>query len=346
MDRRIIINITTALLISISVIAIISSFMGEEVSVNEILDREVIWLILLCLAISIGSILLDGLRICIVVSALREKIRYIDAVESCLMYSFFSAITPSSMGGQPFQIYFLTKKGIKSEAAANITLFRTFEYLLVVLGIDIYSVIFIIPKLSNWSVGKTMIILGFASSVFSTGLTWITMKKPEIYKYLIAKLKRIKKLTNFIERWEDKTYTWIDSLKLSVDSLLKNKKAVALDLFLMLISVLLYSYILFLPVIRLTGIKINFLTFFSVQTLLSSLATYIPTPGASGGLEVILYSSFKSFVVSPRSLLLGITIYRIATYYIIILGGIPLILKNQKLLWREKGSAGDTDTSA
>lgn len=341
MNRKIIANISIALLASISVIIILGSFTKEKVSLEEILRKEVLELILVGLAINIVCFLIDGFKLYMIVSVLKEKIRYLEAIESCLLYSFFSAITPSSMGGQPFQMYFLTKKGVRSEAAANIILFRTFEYLLILLGIDIYAIMFIIPKLPYWSIGKAMIILGFASSIFSTSLTWITMTKPEIYKHLIVRLKRIKRLTRFIEKWEDKTYTWIDNLKLSANSLLENKRAVALDFLLMLILILLYSYLLFLPIVGLTGIKINFFTFFSIQMLLSSLATYIPTPGASGGLEVIFYSSLKSFTFSPRLLLLGITIYRITTYYSVILGGIPIILKNQKLIWGEKGSANN-----
>lgn len=339
MGRKIIANIFIALLASISVIVILGSFMKDKIFIKDILSKEVIELTLICLAIYIGSVLIDGFKLHLILSALREKIKYGEAIESCLIYSFFSAITPSSMGGQPFQMYFMIKKGIKSESAANIVLLRTFEYLLIVLSIDVYAILFVIPGLYQWSVGKTMIIMGFAGSIFSTSLTWITMTRPDIYKHIIVRLKRIKKITSFIEKWEERTYTWLDNLKLSTNILLENKKAIILDFLLMLVLILLYSYLLFLPVAGLTGIKINFITFFSIQMLLSSLAAYIPTPGGSGGLEAILYSSFKSFIDSPRLLLLGITIYRITTFYSVILGGIPIIFKNQKLLLGEKGSA-------
>lgn len=342
MNRRIIINISIALLVSLSVIIVLGSFMKEKISINEILSNEVLELILIGLVINTGCILIDGFKLHMIVSAFKEKIRYKEAIESCLIYSFFSAITPSSTGGQPFQMYFLIKKGVRSEVAADVILFRTFEYMLILLGIDLYGITFIIPKLSHWPIGKTMTILGFISSIFSVSVMWITMTRPEIYKHIISRIKKIKRLAKYIEKWEDKTYNWLDNLKLSTNSLLENKKIIVLDFILMLVLVLLYSYQLFLPLTRLTGIGINFFTFFGIQTLLSSLAAYVPTPGASGSLEVILYSSLKDLTFSPKLLLVGITIYRITTYYSIILGGIPIILKNQGLIYRGKrGSANN-----
>ena len=339
MNRRIITNILVALIIGISVLVIISSVSKEKVPWDEILSREVIRLLIVGIFINIIYFIIDGFRVYKMASALEGKIRFIDAVESCLMYSFFSAITPSSIGGQPFQIYFLAKKGIKSETATNITLFRAFEYLLMVFGVDIYALIFILPHLPQWTVGKTIIGLGFAGNLLSVILIGVIMMRPDIFKFIMAELKKIKRLTSFIERWEKQCYAWIDSLKLSINSLWRDKKTVIFDFFLLLILILLHSYLFFLPVRELTGAKISFITFFGIQMLLSSLGSYIPTPGASGGIEAIFYSSFKDIISSPQYLLLGITIYRIVTYYLIILVGIPVIIKNQKLLvWGEGGN--------
>ncbi len=337
MNRKIIINVLLALLASISVILVINSAFREKVLISDLISKEVLELIFIGLIINLVCIFIDGFKLHMVISILKEKISYIDALEACILYSFFSAVTPSSMGGQPFQIYFLTRKGIRSETATNVIIFRTFEYLLIVLGIDIYALLFIIPKLPQWSIGKTIIVLGFGSSLLSTGLTWLAMMRPDLFKLIIISLKRINRLKNFIERWEKKVYRWIDNLKLSANELWKNKKIILIDFSLMLVLILLYSYLLFLPIVSLTRLKINFFTFFSVQTLLSSLASYIPTPGASGGTEAILYTAFKELSFFPRLLLLGITIFRITTYYSIILIGLLVVFKNRNLLSREKG---------
>lgn len=337
MNRKIVINIAVALLASISVILVINSLFREKASLSDLLERDTLELIIVGLIVNAVCIFIDGFKLRLLLTSLKEGIRYIDALESCLLYSFFSAITPSSMGGQPFQVYFLVKKGVRSETATNIIIFRTFEYLIIVLGIDIYALIFVLPHLPQWTIGKTMLILGFASSLLSTIFTWLAMAKPDLFKYIIARLRRIGKLGRFIEKWEEKAYIWIDNLKLSFYELWKNKRIILIDFSLMLVLILMYSYLLFLPIVGLTGLKINFLKFFSIQILLSSLASYIPTPGASGGIEAIFYTFFKASAFSPKSLLLGITIYRIATYYSIIILGIPLVLKNRNLLIRGKG---------
>ncbi|MCX7796306.1 MAG: flippase-like domain-containing protein [bacterium] len=337
MNRKVIVNIIVALLASISVILAINSAFKEKVSLLDLLRRDALELIAIGLIVNAVCIFIDGFKLRLLLTSLREDVRYLDALESCFLYSFFSAITPSSMGGQPFQVYFLTKKGVRSETATNIIIFRTFEYLMIVLGIDIYAIIFVLPYLPQWNIGKTMLILGFASSLLSTILTWLAMAKPDMFKYIIVRLKKIKKLENFIGKWEEKAYIWIDNLKLSFYELRKNKRIILIDFSLMVVLILMYSYLLFLPIVGLTGLKINFLKFFSIQILLSSLASYIPTPGASGGIEAIFYTFFKAAAFSPKSLLLGITIYRIATHYSIILIGIPLVFKNKGLIIGGKG---------
>jgi len=327
MNRRLILNIIIALIAGVSVVVIINSAFKEKIFLKDLLSRSSLEILVIGFIVNVILFLIDGFKLNIILKSLNQDISYLSSLESCIIYSFFSAITPSGMGGQPFQLYFLTKKGVKSEVVTNIILFRTFEYLSIILGIDIYSIIFILPKLPQEAIGKTLIIAGFITSIISTFFTWFAMSKPEIFKLLIVNLKKISILKNFIEKWETKAYQWIDELKLSFDELWGNHKLVLLfDFFLMFVLIILSSYLLFLPIVSLTEMHLSFLKFFSIHILLTTLTTYVPTPGASGGTEAILYASFKNFIGSPQNLLLAITLFRLITYYsVIIIGGIVVL---------------------
>jgi len=327
MNRRLILNIIIALIAGVSVVVIINSAFKEKIFLKDLLSRSSLEILVIGFIINVILFLIDGFKLNIILKSLNQDISYLSSLESCIIYSFFSAITPSGMGGQPFQLYFLTKKGVKSEVVTNIILFRTFEYLSIILGIDIYSIIFILPKLPQEAIGKTLIIAGFITSIISTFFTWFAMSKPEIFKLLIVNLKKISILKNSIEKWETKAYQWIDELKLSFDELWGNHKLVLLfDFFLMFVLIILSSYLLFLPIVSLTEMHLSFLKFFSIHILLTTLTAYVPTPGASGGTEAILYASFKNFIGSPQNLLLAITLFRLITYYsVIIIGGIVVL---------------------
>lgn len=329
MNRRLLLNVLISLIAGISVILLINSAFKERIFLRDLLSPVSLEVLGVGLIINIISFLIDGFKLKIVLKALNQDISYLDSVEASIIYSFFSAITPSGMGGQPFQLYFLTKRGVKSEVATNIILLRTFEYLFLILLIDIYSVIFILPRLPQEAIGKTLIIAGFAISSISTFFTWFAMSKPEIFKLFIVYFKKISILKNLIERWETRAYQWIDNLKLSVNELWGHHKRLLLfDFSLMFVIIVLYSYLFFLPIVSLTEIHMRFFRFFGIHTLLSTLSTYVPTPGASGGVEAILFASFKNFVGSSQNLLVAITLFRIITYYTVILVGIFVVLKN------------------
>jgi hypothetical protein len=329
MNRKLILNTIIALIAGLSVVALINSAFKEKIFLKDLLSKVSLEILVIGFIINIVLFLIDGFKLNIILKSLKQDINYLTSLESCIIYSFFSAITPSGMGGQPFQLYFLTKKGAKSEIVTNIILLRTFEYLSIILGIDIYSVIFILPRLPQEAIGKTLIIAGFATSSISTFFIWFAMSNPEIFKLFIVYLKKISILKNFIEKWEIKAYQWIDDLKLSVDELWSNHKLVLLfDFLLMFVIIVLSSYLLFLPIVSLTEMHLSFLRFFSIQILLTTLTTYVPTPGASGGTEAIFYASFKNFINSPQNLLLAITLFRIITYYSVIVVGILVVLKS------------------
>ncbi|MGB9682525.1 MAG: lysylphosphatidylglycerol synthase transmembrane domain-containing protein [bacterium] len=329
MNRRLILNVLIALIAGISVILLINSAFKEKIFLKDLLSNISLEILFVGFILNAISFLLDGFKLTIVLRALNQDISYWDSIEACIIYSFFSAITPSAMGGQPLQIYFLTKKGVKSEVATNIILLRTFEYLLLILIIDLYSVVFVLPRLPQEVIGKTLIIGGFVTSSISTFFTWFAMSNPEIFKLFIVYFKKISVLKIFIEKWEKKAYQWIDELKLSVNELWgKHKGLLIFDFSLMFIIIVLYSYLFFLPIVSLTRLHMRFLRFFGIHTMLSTFATYVPTPGASGGIEAILFASFKNFVDSSQNLLVAITLFRIITYYAVLLVGILVVLKS------------------
>ncbi|ACJ74723.1 conserved hypothetical protein [Thermosipho africanus TCF52B] len=232
-----------------------------------------------------------------------------------------------SIGGQPYQIYHLSKVGVKTEDATNIVISRTLEMSFVVLIIDILS---IRPILSAYpkSFGLSLILTGFIVS-FSISLLiligFINKKFLEKILSFFGKFSREK-----LER--EKIIEWIDSLHESIKILwVKNPWILVLDVILYFVTILLYTYIFYIFVDKFSGIE--YLYLLGIISLLNSVAYYIPTPGSSGGIEGT-YQIVFSQILGPDVSIRIITVYRVVTFYIPLLLGSVFIAKistNEKI---------------
>jgi hypothetical protein len=133
----------------------------------------------------------------------------------------------------------------------------------------------------------------------------------------------IKKITK-IEDWDTRFLEWTEKLKESVQVLWKSG-FMFFDFPLTFISLLVQSFVLYLA-IWLTSGKIGFLDVTGLFYFLSLVVFYIPTPGASGGVEAVYQIVFSKILNSSEKTLASILIWRISTYYLPIFIGIAFLL--------------------
>ena len=81
-------------------------------SIIENIKKINIFYILLCLIIISLYFLLQGIYMKAILKALKKKITLRKGVFYSLVEFYFSGITPSSTGGQPAQLYYMTKDKI------------------------------------------------------------------------------------------------------------------------------------------------------------------------------------------------------------------------------------------
>lgn len=247
---------------------------------------------------------------------------------------FFDGITPSSSGGQPYQIYALNKEKISVVDATNIAIqnFIVYQIALVFLG-------FIAVITNNYlnlfsSVGqiKNLIILGFIINVIViVGLFSLAFMK-KLNKIIIKivinilghfisdKEKVIKNLNEYVDKFHDGALI-----------LLKNKKD--------FVKTIMYNFIalslLYLtPLIILYGLG-DYTSMNIVKTIVSSahvmlIGSFIPIPGASGGLEYA-FTQFYGVFIKDSVLILVMLLWRSLTYYMgVIIGGLLLNIRKKR----------------
>ncbi|WP_088368830.1 lysylphosphatidylglycerol synthase transmembrane domain-containing protein [Thermosipho sp. 1070] len=299
-------KVFVSIAISFSVIILFQFFYSFSVGINVFLSKKFI----LGIFILILIYLIDSLRLKLLLCFFGYKIPFFETVRNVFFGKFFSFITPMSIGGQPYQIYHLSKIGVKTEDATNIIISRTLEISIVILALDL---IFVKPILNAYpkSIGFTLIVVGFLVSLGVSILIFLGFVNRKFLEKILLFFGRI-----FKKRMEkDKILKWIDSLHESINILwVKNPWMLFFDIILYFLTICMYGFILYMFVVN-----INFWYIIGVLALLNSVAYYIPTPGSSGGIEGTYQLVFSQIFGGNKAIEL-ITIYRIITFYF------PLIL--------------------
>lgn len=259
--------------------------------------------------------LAESINVRSVLIALGEKkFSLIRALKYTFIGSFFSAITPAATGGQPVEIYYMTKDKIK---AAN----GTMAMLLQLCGFQISTLsLSIICAILNHNLLKGGIIwfylLGLTINGFALTVMLISIFSDKIARKLINLLikfmKKIK-LKN-VDKIEKKLEEGINQYKKSANFIKKNKLEFVKAVLRVFIQIIIYHSIPYF-VYRSFGLsEFNFLQMFSMQAILYTTVSGIPLPGAIGVSETLFLKLYgRAF---GKSLLSGaMLIYRFVSFY-------------------------------
>ncbi len=257
-----------------------------------------------------------------------------DAFRMTTETSFFHAVTPFATGGQPYEVYSLTKHGINIIDATNVSIecFIVYQIALVLLGaISIICNHFL--HILNGNLLKSFLTLGFfINFLVVVVLFWLTLsKKTEkniIYKMidLLGKLKIIKNQ----EKLKENLKKYLTKFNNGSKILLQNKKrffSMILIQFFSLISLYLVPLALFCGI---GFYEIGGLVCILTMSYVMLIGSFVPIPGGTGGLEYSFVAFFGNFIQGAE-LNAIMLLWRFITYYFaMILGAIVLNIKGGK----------------
>ena len=330
-------NALIAVSISIATILLITVF-AKGIYITEKIQKFSILESVSYFAIFFLVFIIDSFRTVLLSHFLGERFPFLRAVENSILGYFFSYITPFSAGGQPFQIYHLSHSGLKSENASAIILTRWSNMLILLsfssallslkylkfirTGINfIDKIVWVIILLSIIVSAVVVFSLLFPFVGFFVLRILKSIKFPRLFG--VSSNKILKRKVEEFENWLGKFYNSIHTLWI------KRPWIVALDLLLgaldlAIIFYTLYRAILFSSYLSNTQFKLSFLSFSAIYILLSYIVYYVPTPGASGGVEGGFFSVLSQYG-DKASVMRGIILWRISTYYFTILLGLIIL---------------------
>ncbi len=305
----------------------------KDQSITEIIDvfsnvkMQFVFIGILCMVV---YLVLEGINMRRTLKELGEK----TSLKQCIKYSliglFFSSITPAASGGQPMQIYYMHKDNISVANSTLALLINLTSMQITTISLAIFSLII------NYKFMNRVLIILFCIGIFLNGsalvLLLISILSRRISKALIEFAVKILKFFK-VKNLYRKKKKFLKELRLYQDSAkyVKNNRKLMLKIFITtIIQFSIYYSIAYWTYRALGFSQINIFELTTMQSVLFTTVSGIPSPGAVGVSEGAFIEIFRN--VYPTNMIKSATlIHRGINFYLFVLiSGIVVIVNDIK----------------
>ncbi|MGC9796382.1 flippase-like domain-containing protein [Fervidobacterium riparium] len=317
-------NVIISVIIGLAIVNIVGLFFAEQDPIAALRFFPLGGFVILVLILALDYFL-NALRIMLFVRFMGYRLSFWKSLENFFFTAFFSFVTPMTIGGQPFQIYHLTKNGVPSHVATNISVFRMFEGVIIVSIVDLIFLKDVINILRG-TVGLSVIIFGFLITVGLSVAGFIAFVNKELLYTIFKFFLRLTKSEKIQEK-EMKALTWFEKMSTSTKSLLMNRYWVILfDMVTGMLLSITPAILLKISIECVSNTAVQLTTIWGIISMLNTIVYYVPTPGSSGGVEGF-YQMVFSHIYGAKPTMTGIFVFRLVTYYLIIFIGLFLMIR-------------------
>lgn len=328
-------KINFVVLIILTIVVLFFSLKGNFLgTIEQITNINFMWLFISVLLL-IGYWLFSSIAMKFITDKFNRHISLKEIFRINIITQFFNGVTPSSSGGQPYQIYALKKSGLNLVDSTNVSIqtFVCYQFSLVLLGF----IAFLFNKIFNIFAPvkflKLLVVLGFIVNIsIAIFLFMVTITKNMNKKIINAiinlgvKLKIIKNKDEISK----KTNNSIGQFQRGTYLLLKDKKILVVAVLCQFIGLIsLYS----IPLALLIGMgnyQFNLGLSIIVTAYVMVAGSFVPLPGGTGGLEYAFLTFFGNFI-GGSTLNALMLIWRFVTYYLgMIVGGVMLNIRKKE----------------
>ncbi len=291
----------------------------EELEVNE-------WFLIpavLCFGL---ALLFETLKYAVMLRRIDGKRNLKLAFETAVLGKYYDNVTPFGAGGQPFQIYHLSKNGIAAGPAGAIPVLGFLGLMIAFILTAAVCFIFGGSIVSESVAIRVMAYIGICFYMATPSAILLFTFLPRVanailgfFIRLLAKIKIIKNPENTRENVVNKVAAYDDCLKLGLA-----KRGLVPEI--LGLSVLYHLSLCSVPyfVILAFGGTTTWISAFVTTIFIYAAITFIPTPGNAGAAEVSFYAVFS--MLTTGYIFWAMLSWRFLTYYMFIISGLVLYL--------------------
>ncbi len=332
--------LSTIFLIAICAVGIIIMFQlgntlsqGNKLSLSEIISNMNVKYFIIALVVLVCMVLLDAFKFMLIAKVTVGRANFPTGMKVALLGKYYDNITPFSTGGQPFQIYYLNKKGYTGGQSSAITLIKYFAQMfawLTVGGVLMATQGNVLSTLDS-TVATTIKVgawvgFGFNAIIPVTIIMFVIM--PKVATFITSGVVTLLKKLHIVK---DKEKTMARAYKIVSDfkecfSIMSKRPLIFVFLVLICffepIVTLAFPYFIVVSFANVVPSVTLMITVMALNIFASYSVAIIPTPGNSGFVETSFTLAFSTIA---STVLFWVTFtWRFFTYYIYILIGIGI----------------------
>lgn len=293
---------------------------------NTLKTVNIIWLIIGVVFVFLSKYFI-GLTTYYLAKKDKKDVSFGKMQQIALIYPFFAGITPSSVGGEAFEVFYLKQCGISYGKASNISMQKFILYQISLIIVNLLAVILnmFTNIVADTSLVGSTVTLNFIVNIAILGGCFLVTYNKTVKNFILHNsinfLSKIKVIKNS-EESRKKVDTYLENFDEGAKALHKDRK-----LFWQLVAVNVISLIFLItaawPVARALHINhINILNLFILATYAKMMCLLVVTPGNSGAAEYCFIYLFTG-LIHEDGIMAYMLIWRFVTYYIpLITGGI------------------------
>ncbi len=309
-------------------VGIILYFFFSENGLRDLLNSNtpILWeWIVVALVCEVVFMLFESSVIYVFIKDDFPAFRFIDAVKVALMGLFWCAVTPSSTGGQPMQVYLLYSMKVPVGYSSSRLIQKFMVYQVVLTLINIISVFINIGTIvsqpnNNVRLIIVLLALGFITQIGVTVMFLIFSFSEKVSHKLVMLAAKLLNKIRIIKNVDEKISNiekQLDNFHTSNRDIYKKPKLlikVSILTFCQFIAMFLVSYFIY----RALGFnEANPAQIISCQAIVNLVSGMIPIPGASGAAELSFTVFFGPFFVHG-TLKSAALIWRFINYYAVV----------------------------
>ena len=295
--------------------------------------------------IAIGALLIfiylftESIYIKIILKSLHYKIHLWQGfVYSCIEF-YFSAITPSSTGGQPAQAYYMAKDGIPFTKSSVTLLLNTITFKLVLIFMGIFAIIFYPTLVFNNSILFTIIfIFGIVVNILVIIACFMLMFSKSWIKNIAifcinlgAKLRIVKDKEQKIESFYNHLTEYQESAKYIYEHPIVTIK-VCLITFIQRLAMFSIAYIVY-KAFGLTGY--SYIELVVIQIALALAIDSLPLPGGIGASEAMMLLIYNKTFGEAISMPAMLVTRGLGYYLCLIISGVGVLANHLRITFKK-----------
>ena len=356
--KKRVMKIVLTTLVVLAILAVIaftavSDFSGEDVSLARVVEMigENWYYLLVLLGLFSATILSEAVKFFIMIRKTTGRYMFGTAFTCAALGKFYDYVTPFGSGGQPFQIYHLSKNGVEGGPAGAIPIGSMF---LIQFTFFVCAIVSFIVGVSTEIVPVYIQIVAYfgsfcyiSVSLFLVVFSFLPKAGHKVIAWGVKVLTKLRICKN-PEQWIAKGNNAIDNNKKNMGIIFHSKRVLIVGTLLSFVfniaqcSMPYFTLLLFRDALNLTPSWELWFYITRVTFFIYCAITIVPTPGNSGAADGTFYGLFSRVLTVAGTCFTGMMIWRLFSFYsYIILGVLVTIIskivvkvraKNNKLL--------------